>query len=609
MNNIIAKILSGVSGKPLAAEQSTPASVTPAFLKQFFAAWVRNNSSQPGRSANVFSSSVRKTGLKNAGTNSQVRVGHLAINQAARNNMNPKILPVPTLTGMQSGKAVVSGQSGKGQLFGVKPDREAKTVNQNCKVKQTASGLKKGKKSLPGAGEIAHADVGAQVVGISKIISSDKAPISKTSDKIRATDIILPRVIKTRSPIMRTKPVSITMPSVKEKQARQTGQLTPSEPKINDKVGHGKKQQISFGQAGSGKQLNTLSGNKVLDGSTQLRNSLPFGTNRIAPEEPSLTGKSNIGNSLLSADDQPQATKNPVKTGEHTGSSKDTNQTLPDEKLTGENIKGNVGSKSEISRPVRKENGLRPLQSAVPGSKDKISGKSVDLNVTFKTASDVNGKKASIVPEKNSRRIAKGNEAGSSTNMSQPLDNVVDSRSDKLGTDTAHSRIESIPGSESIADPANSQPVQARAALAPNQVSLPRLVQQITQTIIDSASGTTTQTNFRINGGNLGTLQIQFQNKAGQSQATIFVESESTRLTVQKVIVDINEGLIQKGISLTSLDVQVSPQSRKHGNPAGRATRGNKRNTIDEESLSNDDTPEVRSDHRDYGYNTIEVLA
>ena len=177
----------------------------------------------------------------------------------------------------------------------------------------------------------------------------------------------------------------------------------------------------------------------------------------------------------------------------------------------------------------------------------------------------------------------------------------------KPGSNQVH-RSEQVLSNESQQSTVQSSgnPTQATG---PKSVVLPRIVQQITQTIIDSTLGTTTQTNFKIDGGRLGTLEIRFQNEAAQSQATILVESETARTAIKNIINEISENLVQKGIVLTSLDVQISQNQRKAMATTGKGNRGDKRNKHDEESSAVDDSEIINSNQRDYGYNTIEVIA
>jgi hypothetical protein len=134
------------------------------------------------------------------------------------------------------------------------------------------------------------------------------------------------------------------------------------------------------------------------------------------------------------------------------------------------------------------------------------------------------------------------------------------------------------------------------------------MVQKVSQVIFQSSEKQVSETNFILDGEQLGSLEIKFVQDSQGSQTTIFVESETIRSSLEKVLPLINENLIQKGLMLASLDVQVGDfnksktQNEKHKNDSGKSPTGNI-------SFKVDDKINQIIAIRDYGYNTIEVLA
>ncbi|MDP8237826.1 MAG: hypothetical protein P9X24_01935 [Candidatus Hatepunaea meridiana] len=139
-------------------------------------------------------------------------------------------------------------------------------------------------------------------------------------------------------------------------------------------------------------------------------------------------------------------------------------------------------------------------------------------------------------------------------------------------------------------------------------VSLTKMIHRITQIIYQSITKQYTQTNLKIDGGRLGPLQIQFTREISDKQITVVVETEAAREAVQKLVPVISENLVQKGVNLSSLEVQVG--NHKH----------NKTKKDEQEELMGKDTPTQPEDEiintdglniavKDYGYNTIEILA
>jgi len=139
-------------------------------------------------------------------------------------------------------------------------------------------------------------------------------------------------------------------------------------------------------------------------------------------------------------------------------------------------------------------------------------------------------------------------------------------------------------------------------------VSMTRMVQRITKFIFTSVSRQYTQTNLTIDGGRLGPMEIQYTSESSAKQITIVVETEAVRDAMQKLIPVINENLFQKGVKPSSIDVQVN--SDKHNETFEK----------DQDSLSEENKPDQNEGElvtvqdlnigvKDYGYNTMEVLA
>ncbi|HCL00247.1 MAG TPA: hypothetical protein DHW42_09120 [Candidatus Marinimicrobia bacterium] len=134
------------------------------------------------------------------------------------------------------------------------------------------------------------------------------------------------------------------------------------------------------------------------------------------------------------------------------------------------------------------------------------------------------------------------------------------------------------------------------------------MVQKISQVIFQSHEKQASEMNFILDGEQLGSLEIKYVHDSQGSQATIFVESETIRSLLDKVLPIINENLIQKGLMLASLDVQVGDfnksktQNENHQNDSGKSPATNI-------SFNIDDKINQIIAIRDYGYNTIEVLA
>jgi len=134
------------------------------------------------------------------------------------------------------------------------------------------------------------------------------------------------------------------------------------------------------------------------------------------------------------------------------------------------------------------------------------------------------------------------------------------------------------------------------------------MVQKITQIIFQLHEKQLSEMNFILDGERLGFLEVKFAQDSQGSQAAILVESDTARNLLEKVLPIINENLSQKGLVLSSLDVQVGDFSKPK-------THNKKHNKNSGKSQVSDINVEVKDKIkqiiaiRDYGYNTIEVLA
>lgn len=137
-------------------------------------------------------------------------------------------------------------------------------------------------------------------------------------------------------------------------------------------------------------------------------------------------------------------------------------------------------------------------------------------------------------------------------------------------------------------------------------------IQKITRTIISYATGQTTHTKFLINGGNFGKLEIRFSETLGDDKtAVIFVESDKTRSLLLDWLPVIAENLSQKGIRFDSLDVMVNDFDFGKEKPSSEdkhhSRKDSSNNNVEVNIEGNRVIPYIHV--RNYGYNTIEILA
>jgi len=139
-------------------------------------------------------------------------------------------------------------------------------------------------------------------------------------------------------------------------------------------------------------------------------------------------------------------------------------------------------------------------------------------------------------------------------------------------------------------------------------VSMTKMIQKITQFIFKSVSTQNTQTKLTIDGGRLGSMEIQYSSESSEKQITIVVETEAARDAIKKLVPEINENLDQKGVKPSSIDVQVSNDQQKQTHEKDQTAKLEKvaPNRHEDELAT---VTGLNIAMKDYGYNTIEVLA
>jgi len=138
------------------------------------------------------------------------------------------------------------------------------------------------------------------------------------------------------------------------------------------------------------------------------------------------------------------------------------------------------------------------------------------------------------------------------------------------------------------------------------------LIQKITQIVNNFNTGKTTQTNFHIDGKEYGPLEIQFAKGPSGDQATILVENETVRAALRKYMPSVFDSLQEKGILLSSLDVEINDRHKQKAFGSlnyWQAEDGKQQNINGKETQASDGGETARTSPRYYGYNTMEVLA
>ena len=134
------------------------------------------------------------------------------------------------------------------------------------------------------------------------------------------------------------------------------------------------------------------------------------------------------------------------------------------------------------------------------------------------------------------------------------------------------------------------------------------LIQRITELTQLGFQQHTTRLSFEFDGGELGKLGIDFREDGDVRQATIMVESEKTRIEMQKFLPLIQDNLTQKGIDFNLIDIQIKEftRQRDRGRDQKRGLKNATRIHLKGDMSANRQTIQTAIQ---YGYNTIELVA
>jgi len=122
-----------------------------------------------------------------------------------------------------------------------------------------------------------------------------------------------------------------------------------------------------------------------------------------------------------------------------------------------------------------------------------------------------------------------------------------------------------------------------------------------------SVGGNLRKIRFMVDGGDLGTMDVEFQQESSKDQLTIYVENEHSRFDLLKIIPQIETNLSTRGFDFSKVDVEVQDHRNNQAPSQETSNNGTGRQT-GEHSEAQPDQGERTIQKRNYGYNTMEVL-
>ncbi|HDY76216.1 MAG TPA: hypothetical protein ENH49_06800 [Candidatus Marinimicrobia bacterium] len=140
-----------------------------------------------------------------------------------------------------------------------------------------------------------------------------------------------------------------------------------------------------------------------------------------------------------------------------------------------------------------------------------------------------------------------------------------------------------------------------------SKISSVGFISHVSKVIIQSQSpGLPNNAVFKVDGGELGDIEIKLFQQQAATKAIIVVETNSAKSSMEKLLTTVKENLMNKGIKLESFNVEVDSGRENKSSKAKNFQRMMKMDiTLKEEIETNTTRPHIR----DYGYNTLEVVA
>ena len=228
---------------------------------------------------------------------------------------------------------------------------------------------------------------------------------------------------------------------------------------------------------------------------------------------------------------------------------------------------------------------IKNLNQAIKKPKSKVSSQN-NFNLN-KENSQLDGsldKKPNLVKDtvsKNTNSISKGSQEVKSS----------ENRSNQFQNDSAVKNFETIN-------------VKATESLKMQAV---KLVPRITNVVVQySETNGMQKLETKLDGGELGEINVKLFQEKADSKALIVVESETAKSILKNIVSTIKENLSQKGLSFESFEVEVDQGKNKDSNH--RNNRSEKMDIVTDLHIEDSESVQT-SNKRNFGYNSIEVVA
>jgi flagellar hook-length control protein FliK len=134
-----------------------------------------------------------------------------------------------------------------------------------------------------------------------------------------------------------------------------------------------------------------------------------------------------------------------------------------------------------------------------------------------------------------------------------------------------------------------------------------RLVPRITNVVVQySETNGMQRLETKLDGGELGEINVKLFQEKADSKALIVVESETAKSILKNIVSNIKENLSQKGLSFESFEVEVDQDKNKEN--SFRNNSFEKMDIVTDVHIEDSESVQT-SNKRNFGYNSIEVVA
>jgi len=191
---------------------------------------------------------------------------------------------------------------------------------------------------------------------------------------------------------------------------------------------------------------------------------------------------------------------------------------------------------------------------------------------------------------------------------------------DSMPQNSVQLQDQNLPKNLPLKDPVESGIIQKNVSTIPHPRSNPALfarsfAAEMVEKIKDlgdqlNSTKSTQKNSFTVDAGKLGSLEIEFAQEKSRDQITIYVDSDLTRTELQRVLPNIEDNLSQRGFNFAGVDVEVKgdqTESNSLSREKNQESTAKHEDSTPQEQVVSDDNKKTTK--RNYGYNTMEVLA